>query len=276
MKLVEPSTSKGEGDQLQKYTGIFKRVVSKVSTGEQAEQAIIARFLRSLDNRYIMFHNLQVGSPGVPFPPILIGPPGLFLINISHEKGFFKATEDFWWEMDKRTRSFNPSPTNLIKQTMEFAQKLGMLMDVHGKAHPEIIPILIFANPGVHVESAKPSIRIVLMDGVDNLIANLFRGGEMLRYNEVNYLSDALEVMANPEKAIPQGQGEDFFGQDLSVPEKKTPPKMPTINLPTEMPLPSIGDKLKLTRKQWVMVAILLFFTIMILLAVILFILSTF
>ncbi len=276
MKLIEPTINKGEGDKLQKYAGIFKQMASTVSPGEQAEQAIIDHFHRSLDNRYVMFHNLQVGSPGVPFPPILIGPPGLFLINISHEKGFFRATEDFWWEMDKRNRSFNPARNNLIKQTKDHAQKLGMLMDVHGKAHPEITPILIFANPGVHVESVKPSIRIVMMDGVDNLIANLFKGGEMLRYNEINYLSDALEKMANPDKPIPASESEDFFGRDLLIDEKKPAAKFPSISIPTEMPLPAIEKKIKLTQRQWALVGALLILTIVILLVVIFYALKIF
>ena len=53
------------------------------------------------------------------------------------------------------------------------------------------------------------------MDGVDSLIATFLNSDEVLHPNEINYLSDSLEVMANPDKAIPMGEGEDFFGRDL-------------------------------------------------------------
>jgi hypothetical protein len=133
---------------------------------------------------------------------------------------------------------------------------------------------LIFANPGVHIENINPAIRIVLMDGVENLIATLRRSQEVLKPTEINFLSDSLEVMVNPDKAIPMGEGEDFFGRDLFVPEKKAPPKMPTITIPTDMPLPPVEEKLKFSQKQWVILAVLISLTIVVLLSAILYALS--
>ena len=276
MKLIEPTLKKVEGDRLKKYLGQFQQMMAGPKTGEQAEQAVIARFLRSLDNRFVMIHNLQIESLEKPFPAILIGPTGFVFINISHEKGFFSVKEDTWLKMDQTTHRFRPGHPNLIKETKEYAQKLGMILDIHGKAHPAITPVLIFANPGVNIESTNPAIRIVLMDGIENYIATYQRGEGVLRHTEVNYLSDSLEMMANPDKAIPLGEGEDYFGRDLRVPEQKERPRIPPIAIPTEMPLPPIEKKVKLTRKQWITVAILLFFTIVLLLAAIVYALSTF
>jgi len=275
MKLIEPNPKKIEKDRFQQYVDQIKQVLPIGRTGEQAEEAIVARFLRGLDNRFVMLRNLQLEGQGVPFPAILVGPAGMAVLNISREQGFFRVKEDSWWKMDKTTHRFNPARPNLIRQSQDFAKKLAAILDMHAKAHPEVIPVLIFANPGVHIESSNPAIRIILMDGVERLITDFLKNEEVLQPNEIYLLSDALEVMANPEKAIPMGEGEDFFGKDLFTPEKKPPPKRPSIPIPTEISLRPVEEKLRLTRKQWTLLVGMLLLTIVVLLVVIVYVLST-
>jgi hypothetical protein len=273
MKLIEPKHKKGKQNGIQKVGDQIRQLLPFGKT-ERPDEAILAHFLKGLDNRFTMLYNLQLESIGPPFPPILVGPAGLVVLNISNEKGFFKVKDDSLWKMEKTSHRNNPVRPNLIKQSQEYAKKLATILDVHGKSHPEITPVLIFANPGVHIETINPALRIVLMDGVDSLITSFLNSDEVLKPNEITYLSDSLEVMANPDKAIPMGEGEDFFGQDLLVPEKKAPPKMPSINIPSEMPLPAVEQKLQFTKKQWIILIVLLSSTIIILLGAILFALS--
>ena len=274
MRLIEPKQKELKKNSIQMIVDQIRRLLPIGKTDAYAEDAIVIHFLKGLDNRFIMLHNMQLEKIGLPFPPILVGPAGLAVLNISSEKGFFKVKEDSWWKMDKTTHRFNPGRPNLIKQSQDYAKTLASILDVHGKSHPEIVPVLVFANPGVHIETTNPAIRIVLMDGVDSLIATFLNSDEVLQPNEINFLSDSLEVMANPDKAIPMGEGEDFFGQDLFVPEKKAPPKMPSINIPTEMPLPAVEQKMQFTKKQWAILIVLLLSTIVVLLGAILFALS--
>lgn len=274
MRLIEPKQKKAKKNSIQMVVDQVRQILPIGKTDATAEDAIVIRFLKGLDNRFVMLHNLQLEKNGPPFPPILVGPAGLVVLNVSSEKGFFKVKEDSWWKMDKTTHRFNPGRPNLIKQSQDYAKKLAAILDVHGKSHPEVLPVLIFADPGVHIETTNPALRIVLMDGVDSLITTFLNSDEVLQPNEINFLSDSLEVMANPDLAIPIGEGEDFFGQDLLVPEKKAPPKMPSINIPTTMSLPAVEEKLHFTKKQWIILIVLLFSTIVVLFGAILFVLS--
>jgi hypothetical protein len=276
MKLIEPTQKKVDKDRIQKVADLIGQLFQFGKTDENAEDAIVAGFMRGLDNRFIMLRNLQLEDKGEIFPPILVGPYGLVVLNISLAKGFFRVKEESWMEMNKTSHQFGPTRPNLIKQSKDYAQKLAGILDTHGKSHPEILPILIFANPGVHVESSNPAIRIVLMDGVESLIDSFLNSEVVLQPTEINFLSDSLEIMANPEKAIPMGEGEDFFGRDLFVPEKKAPLTLPDIPIPTELPLPPGEEKLKFTQKQWIVLAVLLVFTIIVLLVTILYALRIF
>jgi len=274
MRLIEPTQKPQKQDQLQKVLDQFKKWLPIGKSGGGPDEAILDQFIRGLDNRYIMLRNLQLEKSGQVFPPILVGPAGLAVLNISNEQGFFRIRENSWWKMNKSSHRYDPAKPNLVKQSQEYAQKLGSILDVHGKSHPEVTPLLILANPGVHIESSNPAIRIVLVDGIDNLISTLLNSEEIIAPNTINTLAESLAVMADPEKAIPMGEGEDFFGKDLYVPEKKAPPKMPSISLPSDMPLPEVDKKLQFSKKQWIILGVLLFFTILVLLAAIVFALS--
>jgi hypothetical protein len=271
MKLIEPKQKPIQKDALGKAVDQIKRYLEIGQTDEHAESAVIARFMRGLDNRFVLLHNLQLGDKGEIFPTILIGPSGLFVLNISHAKGFFRAKDDSWWEMNKSTHKFNASRPNLIKQSREYAQELGQILEAHEKSHPQIQPVLIFANPGANVETSNPGIRIVLMDGVDNLIDSMFNSQEVLQATEISYLADTLEIMADPDKAIPLGEGEDFFGRDLVIPEKKAPLTLPELPVPDELPIQPLYERLGFSRKEWLILAGLLVLTIVVLLGAIMF-----
>jgi len=49
---------------------------------------------------------------------------------------------------------------------------------------------------------------------------------------------------------------------------------MPSINIPTDMPLPAVEQKMQFTKKQWAILIVLLLSTIVVLLGAILFALS--
>lgn len=278
MKLIEPTQRPVENDTIGKAVAQIKGLFQFGKTDEYAEDAIIARFMRGLDNRFIMLHNLQLEESGQLFPPILVGPAGMYVLNISHAKGFFSAKEDSWWEMNKTTRKFGPSRPNLIKQSKASAQKLAEILNAHGKPHPEITPLLMFANAGVNIERSNPAIRIVLSDGVDSLIEGMLYSDAVLQPTEIAFLSDSLEIMANPEKenAVVMGEGEDFFGKDLYIPEKKAPLTLPEIPLPTELPFTPVEEKLKFSQKQWTILVVLLILTIVVLFVAILYALKIF
>ena len=273
MKLIEPTQTSVEKDRIQMVTDRISRFFTYANSDEHAEDAIVARFMRGLDNRFVMLRNLQLEGKGNIFPLILVGPSGLVVINMSRVKGFFKARDDSWWEMNKTSQQFGPVYPNLLKQSKDYAQKLAEILDAHGKSHPEILPVLVFANPGVHVEASNPVIRIVLMDGVESLIDSFRKGNEVLQPTEINFLSDSLETIANSEKPIPLPEEEDFFGRDFLVPKKKAPLKLPEIPIPTDLPLPPIEQKLKFTRVQWIILEVLLVLTILVLLGAIIYVL---
>ncbi len=283
MRLIEPTKKQAEIDlkeikDIEDVKMVFDRTTTQIKhflqighTEDLAEDSLMTRFMRGLDNSYCMLYKLQLEPKGAVFPPILIGPPGVILVNISHAKGFFRAKGSEWFEMSQKGNTFEPALPNLITQSVDFAQKLSDTLDERGKAHPDIIPVLLFANPGVHVETDDPAIRIALMDGMDSLIDNIIKSDEVLQPAEVSTLSETLEIMVNPDKAFAIGEGEDFFGKDLIEQDQKPPLTLPEIPIPTEIPMQPVEEKLQFSRGQWIILGVLTTLTIIILLGAILF-----
>jgi hypothetical protein len=276
MKLIEAPQKVIEKDTFEKSIDQIKGLFQFGNSDKVAEDTLIARFIKGLDNRFVMLRNLQLEKESEVFPPILIGPAGLIVLYISHAKGFFRAKDESWWEMNKTSQKYGQARPNLIKQTREYAQKLAQILEARSKTHPEIVPILVFANPGANVETSNPAVRIVRMDGIESLIDSLLRSDDVLKPTEINYLVDALEITANPEKAIPQGEGEDFFGRDLLLPEKKSGFKLSDLSFPNELVLPPVEQRFKFTQKQWIILVVMLVLTIVILIVAIMFALSIF
>ena len=125
MKLIEPTQKPVKKDFLQKSLDQLKRWLPFGKADEQFEENVIARFGRGLDSRFVMLRNLQLEPLNPPFPPILIGPAGLAVLNISQDKGFFKVKDSSWWKMDKTTHRFNPGKSQFDQAEPGICQKTG-------------------------------------------------------------------------------------------------------------------------------------------------------
>jgi len=229
-----------------------------------AHDRFVTRLQRGLDNRFFLLKNLPLGNSPDLSPYLLIGPPGLVIINVSTQKGIFRARDESWWEMSKSSRQYQPARRNLIRQSLELEQRLGAFLERQSFNCPAIQSVLQFIDPGVHVETSRPAVRIVLVDGIKNLAANLVQADEVMPGGQIRALVDLLDRSARPEQVQNLlGEGEDFFGKDLIQPAPKVAasPKKP---LPVpQLDLPPVMEKMGLSRGQWIAVALLAVITIL-------------
>jgi hypothetical protein len=65
----------------------------------------------------------------------------------------------------------------------------------------EVEPVLIGADPGLHIESVKPAIRVLMIDGVKSYVANLLTAQPVLRAESVYEFSERLVNPHPPRKA---------------------------------------------------------------------------
>ncbi len=70
MKLIELAQQPVQKDSLHKAIDQVNKLLPFGKTDEHAEDAVIARFLRGLDNRFILLRNLPMEGTEGKFPAI--------------------------------------------------------------------------------------------------------------------------------------------------------------------------------------------------------------
>lgn len=161
-----------------------------------AQKAIITYFDRNLEKGYTLIRNQTLGQSGIMIPLILIGPAGMFAINIAYLKGRYEAKGEAW-NVESGNR-FKPAPVNLIQSTARMARALTVFIERQGiKVLEPIESVLIAADPGFHVESDKPAIRVLMVDGIKPFVTGLSNSMPALRSDSV---LDMVERIINPRR----------------------------------------------------------------------------
>jgi hypothetical protein len=157
----------------------------------QAQQAIITYFDRQLEKGYTLIRNLTLGKSGITVPIILLGPSGIHVIHVAYLKGRYEARGEEWNVASGD--GYKPDDDNLIHKTLRMAKAVRAFIERQGVPVPvEIEPVLIGGDPGLHIESVKPVVRVLMIDGVKSFVANLLAAQPVLRSESVYEFSERL------------------------------------------------------------------------------------
>lgn len=145
----------------------------------KAQDAVIAILEKQLDSNFALLRNVTLPNTDIMLPMVLIGPPGISLINVLHERGVYKARDDQWGTMigDR----FVPARVNQLNRTTTFGRVLQVYLDRQGfKGQVVVDSILMAADPGMQIESTRPSARVVMSDAIERFSASLGHARQMI------------------------------------------------------------------------------------------------
>ncbi len=167
----------------------------------QAQASIIEQLERALEKKFTLIRNLTLPGSEITEPLILIGPPGLYVIYVTHLRGFYEARGDQWNLLENgRAR---PAAVNLIRRVMRLARALQVYLERQGITLPAPVePVLIAADPAMHIESVRPAVRVIMSDAVRQFAATLLQTAPLLRAEVVNNLVDHI-LEPRPKSAAP-------------------------------------------------------------------------
>ena len=160
----------------------------------EAQKAIVSYFERQLEKGYTLIRNMPLGASGIVIPVILLGPTGIYVIEVSHLRGRYEAKGDSW--NVEAGNQYKPAPVNLIQQTVRMARALQVYIERQGvKLAVPIEPVLIAGDPGLHIESERPAIKVMMIDGIKAFVSGLVNGKPVLR---ADFVLDYTERILNP------------------------------------------------------------------------------
>ena len=196
MKIIDKTPfldEKGELGFSQRIQGMFQFGFNWPNE-LQTQKAIITFFDRQLEKGYTLIRNMTLGQSGITVPMILLGPTGIHVIQIAHVRGRYEIRGDTW-NVEAGER-YQPAPVNLVQQTIRMAKAVQVFIERQGvklPASPE--PVLIAGDPGLHIESVRPAIRVMMIDGIKSFVSGLAMGQQVLSAEQVY---DYTERIINP------------------------------------------------------------------------------
>ena len=203
MKIIDKTplvNEKGELAGMPRIQGMLKYGFNW-PTELKDQKAIITFFDRQLEKGYTLIRNLTLGASGITVPMILLGPAGIYVIHITHLRGRFEAKGNAWNE--ESGNGFKPASVNLIQQTSRMAAAVKAFIERQGVKLPVAIePVLIAANPGLHVESSKPNVRVLMIDGIKSFVTGLASAQRVLSAEAVHEYTERIVNPRPPRKDL--------------------------------------------------------------------------
>jgi len=219
MKIIDKTpllNEKGELGFVQRVQGILKYGFDWPSELE-AQKAIITFFDRQLEKGYTLIRNMPLGASGIVVPIILLGPTGIHVIHVTYLRGRYEARGNSWNE--EAGDGYKPAEVNLIQHTSRMANALKKFIERQGVKLPvPIEPVLISGNPGLHIESVKPAVRVLMIDGIKSFVTGLSTASAVLRPEAVHEFTERIVNPRPPKK-------DTALGMPATAEEKTQPPQ---------------------------------------------------
>jgi hypothetical protein len=156
-----------------------------------AQDKVVPVLEKQLGRNFMLLRNVTLHETEIETPLVLIGPPGMFLILVIGDRGVYRARGDEWGAIsgDK----FVPAKVNMVSMTMRLSQVLQKYLDRAGFQNLVTVePILMAADPGLHIESTRPIVRIVMSDALERFSVSLNQGRAILSPEMIAALAQAM------------------------------------------------------------------------------------
>jgi hypothetical protein len=259
MKVIDQSPVRGNIQPFDKFKA-YMRGISKFGwswkADIQAEEIIIASLRQYIGNAYFIIRNVLLEGIDVPIPLVLVGPSGIYVLLASGATGVFRAKNEIWMEMNRKSRKYAPVRKNLISRAQLMTRVVDAYLTQHQRPHPPVQTVLLFGNAGAHIDSARSAVRVVLKDGMERFANSVVQGQVILKKKEE--VQDIVDTLIG----------------NLPVPEEiPAEPVPPALRKPTPVDkLANATQKMGWRRRQWIMLGVMAFFEALIIILIFVFI----
>ena len=224
MKIIDKTpfqTEKGEISFLDRLQGTLKYGFSWFSELE-AQKNVIVQLDRVLEKGFVLIRNLTLPGSDIVEPIILIGLGSIYVIYVTHLRGQYEAKGD-QWNIDNNGRS-QPAPINLMNIVARLAKVLERYFQIHGiELRVQIEPVLIAADPGMHIDSTRPAVRVVQSDAIKQFAASLLQTRPVVTAEYIYDLADRIVTPRPKSDAGPQPVAPSAAPKAASAPAADNP-----------------------------------------------------
>lgn len=276
MKLIDRSKD-AQADQNSKGMPDWMKamLVGEASSREfNAQEAVIEILNQSLDHRFYLLRNISLeGSPD-PIHFILVGPPGVWVISPSAQRGVYRVKGEYLEELDEKRKKFRTARSNPIAEAASMTHDVSVYLAGRGYDSLQVEPVVIFTDPGIHVDQVAPAVRIVLIDAISRFTHQLMQTQPSLSMDLIQNLISVLDHRREeaPEEIVMKPDQDAFSFQEVNAPRK--PQRGPTV---IEQRVNALTDRLErvnpFSSSQWIVLSLMAMVNIILLAILVIYIL---
>ena len=201
MKLIDQTPLQDDKGEI----GIVQRIQGTLQFGFswypelEAQKTALAYLERGLGKGYTVIRNQTLGASGIVVPLALVGPAGIIAAHVTHLHGTYQAKGDSWGSISGS--SFKPAAINLLTRTERLARALQAFIERQGVKLPQPVePVLLTTNPGMHVQSLRPIVRVVMVDALERWAVSLSKAAPVFTVEAAYELADRIVNPRPPKK----------------------------------------------------------------------------
>jgi len=199
----------------------------------QAQTGVMAALERGLDKKFTLLRNVTLPGLEISIPFILVGPTGVYAMYVTTLRGMYRAKGDMWGTLAGNT--FKPSSTNLVTRTARMARAVQVYLQRQGyEGAGAVEAVLLCANPGLHVDSVRPIVRVVQSDALERFAISIAQARVSLSPEAVAEVANRI-LNPKPPKA-PEQVTNVPAGVPEAAPKPEEEPYVPAFALPGEQP----------------------------------------
>ncbi len=194
MKIIDKTPRQDDKGNI----SIIGRILGTIKNGfswyaeMESQKAVVAQLDRALEKSFVLIRNFNLPGSDIVIPLVLIGLGGVYIIHVTPDKGSFEAKGDQWNITDKSGNS-QPARVNLLNRLMRLTRAFQKYLEISKIALPTSIePILIAINPGAHIESMRPAVKIFKSDTIKIFINTLLQAPPIWRSEQLYSLADRI------------------------------------------------------------------------------------
>jgi hypothetical protein len=249
----------------------------------QAQDLAIEKLSRTLGPEHVAITNLMLAGTSIAIPMIILSPQGILVALPSALSGVFRAKGDDWLKYGGGgSQRFTPARPNILGEISALAELVQSYLRDKGYDIQEVEPVIIFTNPRTHIDTQTPSVRIVQADAIDRFAAKLLENQPIMDQDDIRDLTTLLTRPPAPpveEKPEPVPEAKPRPVAPIDLPEPSTLEQQAFYAGDSSALTPrkqrSLGGRrLPFSRRQTILLAVMVFFEILVLAVMIMVVLA--
>lgn len=260
MKVIDLAQKKNKAEKAGAIDDMMNRLNQTLGGKEgRAYDLVALKFSQVLDHHYTLIKNIPLASPGEPNPLVLMGPAGVYLIYPSLVRGIFRVRENQWEMMESGGGgSYRSVKPNLVEKVLAARDKLIELLSGLDPLLQNVEAALVFTDPGAHIETERPVIRVVPQDALDRFIAGLIRSPLIINDGLVKEAVARLTQPPDDEERLRDVAFGDLEGRPIEEQADSEPSRLSQLTSEEPAVIQKMGRHVNFSRRQWIILGVLL------------------